>query len=108
MGLMHIGRGHRARIPCVRDRTDKSCDGVRYSASLGESMKIMTHTHRMAVAAISLAFGSAFAQAPTTAQDFAVLAGAAVTCTASTVAGNAGLANPGTITRTGCTINGAT
>ena len=70
----------------------------------------MKHFHSVAVAAISLACGSALAQASTaTAEDFfAVLAGKAVTCTTSTVNGNVGLANPGTITNTGCTINGAT
>jgi len=40
--------------------------------------------------------------------EFAVLAGAAVTCTTSTVIGNVGLASPGTITNTGCAIDGAT
>ena len=39
--------------------------------------------------------------------DFAVLAGAAVTCTVSSVQGNVGLANPGTITNTSCAIMGA-
>ncbi len=44
---------------------------------------------------------------PATAQEFAVLAGAAVTCTTSTVNGDVGLANAGTITNTGpCLING--
>jgi hypothetical protein len=66
----------------------------------------MRHVHSMTALAVSLAFGfasSAFADA---AEDFAVLAGAAVTCTGSTVKGNVGLANPGTITNTGCTITG--
>ena len=50
----------------------------------------------------SLACGVAFAG------EFAVLAGAAVTCTGSTVKGDVGLANPGTITNTRCSITGAT
>jgi hypothetical protein len=40
--------------------------------------------------------------------DFAVLAGVAVTCTTSSVAGDVGLANVGAIANTGCTIAGAT
>ena len=44
---------------------------------------------------------------PAFAQEFAVLAGTAVTCTTSTVNGDVGLANAGTITNTGpCMING--
>ncbi|MGZ5570916.1 MAG: ice-binding family protein [Usitatibacter sp.] len=74
--------------------------------------KDMRHVHTMAALVLSLACGfvsSALAQpAPGTAEDFAVLAGVAVTCTDSTVNGNVGLANPGTITNTGCAINGAT
>ena len=50
----------------------------------------------------SLACGFAFAG------EFAVLAGAAVTCTGSTVKGDVGLANVGTITNTLCSITGAT
>jgi hypothetical protein len=63
--------------------------------------------HKAAALALSFACGfvSSAQSAP---QEFAVLAGAAVTCTTSTVNGNVGLANPGTITNTGCAINGAT
>lgn len=65
----------------------------------------MRHFRSVAVVALSLACGPAFAQgSPGT--DFAVLAGAAVTCTDSTVKGDVGLANPGTITNTRCTIAG--
>ena len=67
----------------------------------------MKHFHSLAVAAISLACGYAFAQAPATVEDFAVLAGAAVTCTVSSVQGDVGLANPGAITNTSCAITGA-
>ena len=57
---------------------------------------------------LSLACGvvsSALAQPPPA--EFAVLAGAAVTCTVSSVQGNVGLANLGTITNTSCAITGA-
>jgi len=53
---------------------------------------------------LSLGCGSAFAQA--TSAEFAVLAGAAVTCTVSSVQGDVGLANPGAITNTSCAIAG--
>ena len=67
----------------------------------------MRNVRGAAAVALSLACGSAFAQvSPSAAEDFAVLAGAAVTCTGSTVKGKVGLANPGTITNTGCTITG--
>jgi len=69
----------------------------------------MKRFHCVAIAAISLTCATAFAQSsPATPEDFALLAGAAVTCTTSTVNGNVGLANPGPITNTGCTIDGAT
>jgi hypothetical protein len=67
----------------------------------------MKHFHSLAVAAISLACGYAFAQVSPTVEDFAVLAGAAVTCTVSSVQGDVGLANPGAITNTSCAITGA-
>jgi hypothetical protein len=57
---------------------------------------------------LSLACGvasSALAQPPP--PEFSVLAGAAVTCTVSSVQGDVGLANPGTITNTSCAITGA-
>jgi hypothetical protein len=54
---------------------------------------------------VSLGCGSAFAQA--TLEDFAVLAGAAVTCTVSSVQGDVGLANDGAITNTSCVISGS-
>jgi hypothetical protein len=63
----------------------------------------MRHVRGVAALVLSLGCVSAFAQV----QD-AVLAGAAVTCTASTVNGDVGLANAGPITNTGCTITGAT
>ncbi|MGZ3396578.1 MAG: ice-binding family protein [Usitatibacter sp.] len=66
----------------------------------------MRHVHSMAALAFSLAFGFASPALADATEDFAVLAGAAVTCTGSTVQGNVGLANPGTITNTGCTITG--
>jgi hypothetical protein len=67
----------------------------------------MRHVRDAVVMMISLACGSALAQAPSsTVEDFAVLAGAAVTCTDSTVKGDVGLANPGTITNTRCSITG--
>ena len=60
-------------------------------------------------AALALSFACGFVSSAQSApEEFAVLAGAAVTCTTSTVNGNVGLANPGTITNTGCVINGAT
>jgi hypothetical protein len=63
--------------------------------------------HRIAIAAISWTCASAFAQPSPATDNYAVLAGAAVTCTASTIDGNVGLANnPSSITNTGCTING--
>lgn len=69
----------------------------------------MKHVRSVAAVVLSLACGSAFAQASLgTAVEFAVLAGAAVTCTDSSIKGDVGLANPGTITNTGCTITGAT
>ena len=69
----------------------------------------MKNIRGVAVAVLSLACGPAFAQgSAATAVDFAVLAGAAVTCTTSTVNGDVGLANPGVITNTGCTITGST
>lgn len=66
----------------------------------------MRHIHSMAALAFSLGCGFASSALAAAAEDFAVLAGAAVTCTGSTVQGNVGLANPGTITNTGCTITG--
>jgi hypothetical protein len=65
----------------------------------------MRHVRSVAAVVLSLACGSAFAQES---QDFAVLGGVAVTCTDSSVKGDVGLANAGTITNTGCTITGAT
>ena len=67
--------------------------------------KDVKHIRTMVALALSLACGSVFAQG--TPEDFAVLAGAAVTCTVSSVQGNVGLANPGTITNTSCAITGA-
>ena len=68
----------------------------------------MKHLRSIAAAVLSLACGSAFAQvSPGAPEDFAVLGGAAVTCTVSSVQGNVGLANPGTITNTSCAITGA-
>lgn len=68
----------------------------------------MKHLRSMAAAVISLAWGAAFAQAsPSTVEDFAVLAGGAVTCTVSSVQGDVGVAN-GPITNTSCVITGAT
>jgi len=64
----------------------------------------MRRVHSIATLAISLACGFVSSASADAAEDFAVLAGAAVTCTGSTVQGNVGLANPGTITNTGCTI----
>jgi hypothetical protein len=61
----------------------------------------------MATLVLSLACGfvsSTWAQPSPGVEDFAVLAGAAVTCTDSTVKGDVGLANPGTITNTRCAI----
>ncbi|MEP7068133.1 MAG: ice-binding family protein [Usitatibacter sp.] len=63
--------------------------------------KDMKYFRTVAVMVFTLACGVAFAG------EFAVLAGAAVTCTDSSVKGDVGLANPGTITNTGCTIAGA-
>jgi hypothetical protein len=63
----------------------------------------MRHLRSVAAVAFSLAFAQASLGAV---EDFAVLAGAAVTCTTSTVNGKVGLANAGTITNTGCTITG--
>jgi len=63
--------------------------------------------HLRTVAALVLAFGSvSFALAQPPPEEFTVLAGAAVTCTTSTVNGDVGLANAGPITNTGCTITG--
>jgi Protein of unknown function (DUF3494). len=63
--------------------------------------------HVLSMGAVTLALGCGFVSSAlaSSAEDFAVLAGAAVTCTGSTVNGNVGLANPGTITNTGCTID---
>ena len=65
----------------------------------------MRHVHAIAALALSSSCGLATSAWADT-QDFAVLAGAAVTCTGSTVQGDVGLANPGTITNTGCTMQG--
>ena len=62
----------------------------------------MRHIRILIAAVLSLGYGV------THAADFAVLGGAAVTCTASRITGDMGLANAGTITNTGCTITGAT
>lgn len=64
----------------------------------------MRHVHSMAALAFSLACGFASSALADAVEDFAVLAGAAVTCTGSTVQGNVGLAHAGPITNTGCTI----
>ena len=56
---------------------------------------------------LSLAFGAASFASAQPAPQFAVLAGAAVTCTVSSVQGNVGLANPGMITNTSCAITGS-
>ena len=67
----------------------------------------MKHIRDAAAVMIYLVCGSALAQvSPSTVEDFSVLAGAAVTCTDSRVNGAVGLANPGTITNTRCTIAG--
>lgn len=62
----------------------------------------MKHIRILIAAVLSLGYGV------THAADFAVLAGAAVTCTDSSITGDVGLANAGTITNTGCTIAGTT
>jgi hypothetical protein len=67
----------------------------------------MRHVHSMAALAFSLACGFVSSASADATEDFAVLAGAAVTCTVSSVQGDVGLANPGTITNTSCAITGA-
>jgi Ice-binding-like len=67
----------------------------------------MRHVRSMAALAFSLACGFASSASADATEDFAVLAGAAVTCTVSSVQGDVGLANPGTITNTSCAITGA-
>src|SRR3954470_24555605 len=67
--------------------------------------KTMRHVLSMGAMTFALGCGFVSSAAASSAEDFAVLAGAAVTCTGSTVNGNVGLANPGTVTNTGCTIN---
>ncbi len=62
----------------------------------------MKHIRILIAAVLSLGCGVALAG------DFAVLAGAAVTCTDSSIKGDVGLANAGAITNTGCTITGTT
>ncbi len=61
--------------------------------------------------ALTLLVQAAYAQSPAAPQDFAVLAGPAVTCTDSTVNGDVGIVAPvppgSTVTQTNCTINGA-
>jgi len=66
----------------------------------------MRQVHSAAAVVLSLACGLASSASANATDDFAVLAGAAVTCTGSTVNGTVGLANPGTITNTGCNITG--
>src|SRR3954454_9289043 len=64
----------------------------------------MRYLRGAALAVLSFACMPSFAQAP--ADAFAVLDGAAVTCTTSNVDGSLGLANTGTITNTGCVVAG--
>ncbi|HEY4485420.1 MAG TPA: ice-binding family protein, partial [Nitrospiria bacterium] len=60
----------------------------------------------LSFAALLLQPAPAFSRPPASAQNFAVLAGTAVTCTDSTVTGSVGVW-PGTaVTRTNCTIDG--
>jgi hypothetical protein len=68
----------------------------------------MRHVRGTAAVVLSLACAFAFPASASTLEDFAVLAGAAVTCTVSSVQGDVGLANTGTITNTSCAITGST
>lgn len=67
----------------------------------------MRHVRGTAAVVLSMVCGFVSSASASTMEDFAVLAGAAVTCTVSSIQGDVGLANPGTITNTSCAITGA-
>lgn len=62
--------------------------------------------HQLSCLIAILPFAASAAPVLGTAADFAVLAGAAVTCTDASVTGDVGVVAPTGLTRTGCTVNG--